>query len=186
MLARIAAVLLLSTLMFAQATTPAATPQAAPAAPAAMPEAKPGDVDTLDHIIAAVYDVISGPAGQARDWERFKSLFIPEARLIPNGVRDGAAFHRVLSPAEFAQRNTAAASQQGFFEREVSRQQQRYGAIAHIFSTYESRHEKEGEVFARGINSFQFLWDGKRWYVVTILWDSERPDNKIPAEYQKK
>jgi len=151
-----------------------------------MPAAKPGDVDSIDHIIAAVYDVISGPAGQARDWDRFRSLFIPEGRLIPNTVRpDGTVVRRVLSVDEFASRSGAATAQQGFFENELSRKQEVFDNIAHIFSTYESRHEKGGQPFARGINSFQLLRDGQRWYIVTIMWEAESPKVPIPAEYQK-
>jgi len=55
--------------------------------------------------------------------------------------------------------------------------------MAQVFSTYESRHEKDGAPFARGINSIQLLWDGGRWWVATILWDSERPDNPILPQY---
>src|SRR2546428_497033 len=88
-----------------QPPAPAPAPNPSPATAPAMPEARAQDVDTVDHIIAALYDVISGPAGQARDWERFRSLFIPEARLIPNGMRpDGSTTHRILSPADYVER----------------------------------------------------------------------------------
>jgi hypothetical protein len=39
--------------------------------------------------------------------------------------------------------------------------------------------------FARGINSFQLIHDGKRWWVLTIFWEGERPDNPIPQKYIK-
>jgi hypothetical protein len=165
-------------------SSPTQSPSAAPAA--SMPAAKPADVDTIDHIIAAIYDVISGPAGQARDWDRFRSLFIAEARLIPNNVRDGEALHRVLSPDQYVERARQGFAQQGFFESEASRKQERFANIAHIFSTYESRREKAGQPFARGINSIQLLYDGKRWYVVTIMWQAEDPKHPLPAEYVHK
>ncbi len=180
---RFAALLLLGSFAFAQAPAPSAPQPPAPA-PAAMPEARPQDVDTIDHIVAALYDVISGPAGAPRDWNRFRSLFLPEARLIPNGVREGVAFHRVLSVDDYVQRAAQNTAQNGFFESETARRQQRFGAIAHVFSTYESRRERTAAPFARGINSIQLLYDGKRWYLTTIVWDSERPDNPIPAEYR--
>ena len=187
---RPALVLLLSaSFVFAQA--PATQQPASPATPPAattssMPQAKPGDVDTIDHIIAACYDVISGPAGQARDWDRFRSLFIPEGRLIPNGVRpDGTTTHRVLSVEDYVSRASGGFAQQGFFESESSRKEEHFDNIVHIFSTYESRHEKGGQPFARGINSFQLLRDGQRWYIVTIMWEAESPKVPIPAEYQK-
>src|SRR5512141_837106 len=92
-----------------QSAAPATQTPAAPAQPTAAPAAAAADVDTLDHIIAALYDVISGPQGQARDWNRFKSLFLPEGRLIPNGIRpDGTVTHSVLSPDDYVKRASGA------------------------------------------------------------------------------
>ena len=42
-------------------------------------EANPADVASIDAIMKAVYDVISGDAGQKRDWDRFRSLFYKDA-----------------------------------------------------------------------------------------------------------
>jgi hypothetical protein len=185
------AVLLLST-SFAIAqqpapATPAQTPATAPqtsATPASA--AAPGDVDSVDHIIAALYDVISGPAGQPRDWNRFRSLFLSEGRLIPNSVRpDGGIVHTVLTVEDYVTRASRGFAQQGFWENESARTQQRFANIAHVFSTYESRHEKGGQPFARGINSIQLLHDGHRWFIVTVMWQAESPQAPIPPEYQK-
>ena len=184
-----ALVLLLISASLAAAQQPAATaPQSATATSQAAetPAAKPGDVDSVDHIIAALYDVISGPAGQPRDWNRFRSLFLPEGRLVPNNVAaDGTITHRVLSADDYAKRASGAFAQQGFFENESARTQERFANIAHIFSTYESRHEKGGPPFARGINSIQLLHDGHRWFIVTVMWQAESPKAQIPPEYQK-
>lgn len=158
---------------------PAATPAPQPA-----PEAKPADVASPDAILAATYDVISGPPGD-RDWNRFYSLFIPDARLISTGKgKDGAMRIRSVSPEEYAKLAGAYFQKNGFFERESSRKSERYGNITQIFSTYESRNTAADErPFARGINSFQLYFDGKRWWVVTIFWLEESPDNPIPKEY---
>ena len=48
-------------------------------------QADPKDVASIDAIMKAVYDVISGDAGKLRDWDRFRSLFHKDARLIPSG-----------------------------------------------------------------------------------------------------
>jgi|SRR5512133_2088891 hypothetical protein len=168
------------------ATPSPQAPAAATAQAAEASAAKPGDVDSVDHIIAALYDVISGPAGQPRDWNRFRSLFLPEGRLIPNNVRpDGTITHGVLSPDDYVKRASGALAQQGFFENESARTQERFANIAHIFSTYESRHEKGGQPFARGINSIQLLHDGHRWFIVTVMWQAESAQAPIPPEYQK-
>jgi hypothetical protein len=72
-----------------------------------------------------------------------------------------------------------------FYESEVSRKVEQFGAIAHVFSTYESRHAPEEKPFSRGINSIQLFNDGKRWWVVTIFWDSERDGLALPEKYLK-
>jgi hypothetical protein len=128
---------------------------------------------------------ISGPAGEARDWDRWRSLFIEEARLIPVGrTPDGAVRHRVMTPEDYVQMSGDALERNGFFEVEVGRVTEAFGQIAHLFSAYESRRNTDdAEPFARGINSFQLMNDGTRWWVVSIMWDSERPDNPIPDRY---
>ena len=161
-----------------------ATRAAAPATTAA-PAPRPEDVGSEDAIIAALYGAISGPAGQKRDWVRFRSLFIPEARLIVARPPrpEGPLPPRVMSVEDYI--NTAGATlEAGFFEREISRISESFGGVTHRFSTYESRARAEDpQPFARGINSIQLLNDGRRWWVVTVFWDSERPNNPIPAKY---
>ncbi len=161
---------------------------AAAAAAAPPPAAAPADVESIDAIVAALYDVISGPAGQQRDWDRFRSLFIPGARLIPTGrTPDGAGAHRVLSPEDYLQRNGAALERNGFFEREIGRRLDRFGNVAQVFSAYDSRRTaSDAEPFARGINSIQLWNDGTRWYVVTIFWQAETPATPIPPEYLRR
>src|SRR5207247_483704 len=141
----------------ARAQTPTPTPPTTPAqAVTAMPAANPADVATIDSMVAALYDVISGPPG-ARNWDRFRSLFIAGARLIPTGRRQtGEVGSRVLSPDDYVQRSAPLIEKNGFFEREISRRTEQFGNIAHIFSTYESRHAKDdAQPFQRGIN---FAW----------------------------
>src|SRR5947209_20176373 len=113
---------ILSSTMTTHSQTP--TPQAQPApsqTPASSPPANPADVTTIESTVAALYDVISGPAGK-RNWDRFRSLFIPGARLIANGVRPtGEVVSRVMTVEDYAQRNGPFFEKQGFFEREAAR-----------------------------------------------------------------
>ena len=149
------------------------------------PQAKAGDVDTLEHILAAVYDSISGPAGP-RDWERFRSLFAVGARLIPTR-RDagGKATANVLTVDEYIQGSQRYFDKEGFYESAVANRVEQWDRIAHVWSTYESRHAKGEKPFARGINSFQFLFDGSRWWVVTVYWEGEDAAHPVPEKYMK-
>lgn len=149
-------------------------------------EADPADVASLDSIMKAVYDVISGDAGKGRDWDRFRSLFYDGARLIPTSkdAKTGVIAAHALSPDEYVKRVEPFFAKQGFFERETARRVETYGAVTHVFSTYESRHSAADKTpFARGINSFQLFNDGKRWWVMTIYWQAETPELPIPTKY---
>jgi hypothetical protein len=166
------------------AAAPAAPQTPAPAAAPAHPAA-PADVTSMDAILKSVYDVISGPAGQKRDWDRFRSLFYEGARLVPaTRPADGPPRARVLSVEDYVTRASGNMTTQGFYEKEVARRVDQFGAIAQVFSTYESRRsESDPKPFARGINSIQLYFDGTRYWIVTIFWDAERPDNPLPSKY---
>lgn len=147
-------------------------------------EADPDDVESVDAIIDALYDVISGDEGEARDWDRFSSLFLPGADLVPTLVTpDGSIRHVVWSPEQYVERNGEALEEIGFYETEIGRTTEEFGNLVHAFSTYESRAGSNGDVFQRGINSIQLLWNGERWFIVNIAWDQERDGNEIPDRY---
>jgi hypothetical protein len=181
--------LLTSSVARAQAPTPQPSPlinQPAPSAqPPASPAANAADVASIDSILNAVYDVISGPAGKKRDWDRMRSLFIPGARLIPTGPRPGNSYgSRVLTVEDYVARGTTLFEKEGFFEKEIARRTESFGQIAHVFSTYEARHSVADEKpFIRGINSIQLMNDGKRWWIVTIFWQAEDAQNPLPEKY---
>ncbi len=144
------------------------------------------DVESIDAIVTALYDVISGDAGVARDWERFRSLFAPNATLSPVGQTEGGSSYgrRVITPDEYAADVGDLLEADGFHEIEIHRVTEKYGRIAHLFSTYESRRAaSDPEPFARGINSIQLMHDGSRWWIVSIFWLGEGPDHPIPAKY---
>ncbi|MGI8924412.1 MAG: hypothetical protein ACR2HJ_10310 [Fimbriimonadales bacterium] len=145
------------------------------------------DAESIDAIIHSVYDVISGPAGKERDWERMRSLFVPDARLIAVGKRAGGeVVRRSMTVDEYIETSGPVLKERGFFEKEIARRTEHYGNISHAFSTYEARSKAEDEKpFMRGINSFQLYNDGKRWWVVTIYWQAEDASTPLPKKYLK-
>ena len=186
------AVLALSTTALAQAAATAAPvrPAGSIAGHSGWPVAKPEDVKSPEAILNAVYSVISGGKGEPRDWDRMRSLFIPDARLIPAvaaSAANGGAAHSdavVLSVDGYIERSNGRLTSDGFFEHSVHNEIEQFGNIVQVWSTYESRHAlDDAKPFARGINSFQLLKDGDRYWVVNIFWDSESPTKPIPAKY---
>lgn len=155
--------------------------------PASAPVANPADVASIDAIITAAYEAISGPAGQKRDWDRDRSLFIPGARLIPTAAEpggDGKIAPQILDVDGFIARVEPYFEKNGFFEKEIARRTEQFGHIAHVWSTYESRHkEDDPKPFMRGINSIQLFYDNERWWIVGIYWQQESDEDPIPEQY---
>lgn len=175
---------LLLSLMLAAAgvraqTAPAAEPTQAATAPT---------YSTIDSVIDALYDTISGPAEKERDWDRLRSLFAPQGHMTVQGPnKAGQMTTRVLSVSEYVSRVTPMFAKDGFFERELTRSTDVYAQIAHVLSTYEARHvSADSKPFARGINSIQLVNDGGRWYIQSLLWQAETEKQPIPAKYLPK
>ena len=146
--------------------------------------ARPEDVSNLDGIMKAFYEVISGPAGQPRQWSRDRTLYISDIRFVAMSVdKSGKPIPHIASHQQFVDASDPSVVKEGFFESEIHRVTERFGNIAHILSTYESRTKAGGPVIARGINSIELFWDGTRWWIASAIWDDERPDNPIPAQY---
>jgi hypothetical protein len=187
--AALAVLALSTTALLAQAAAPA-RPVGSIAGHSGWPAAKPEDVKSPEAILNAVYSVISGGKGQARDWDRMRSLFVPDARLIPAvaaSAANGGAAHSdaiFLTVDGYIERSGSRLTSDGFFEHSIHNEIEQFGNIVQVWSTYESRHSpNDKKPFARGINSFQLLKDGDRYWVVNIFWDSESPAKPIPAKY---
>lgn len=138
------------------------------------------DLGSIDGIVTAIYDTISGPAGD-RDWDQERSLFVPGARLVPSGSPNGMPVGVMDVEGYIATRAPYFAAND-IWEVEVGRQTFTFGRFAHVVSSYEARHSPDGPVAFAGINSVQLWNDGSRWWIVSLMWDNERPGVAIPAE----
>ncbi|RKH09362.1 nuclear transport factor 2 family protein [Corallococcus praedator] len=156
---------------------------------AQLPAPKPEDVKSIDSLLKALYDVISGPGGTPRDWQRFRSLFYPGATLVPlvHSPTAPGLHARPFTPEEYIALATGASSTQGFFEKETQRQSLGYGDLVQVMSTYEARGTPDGPVIAKGVNSIQVFNDGQRWWVMHIVWLDEKTSGlKVPADLTRK
>jgi len=143
------------------------------------------DVKSVDAVVAALYDVISGEPNTPRDWDRFRNLFKPETRLIPTRKTEtGELTLKTLTPEEYIQLFSSRIST-GFFERELHRNTETFGTVTHLFSAYETKEKKDGPVTNRGINSIQLFYDNHRYYVINIFWCAESMGFPLPEKYLK-
>jgi hypothetical protein len=141
------------------------------------------DVETLDGIVAAFYDVVSTEPGGEADWSRDSTLYVADVRFTileprPNG---GATARRVSHGTYAAESNGFLSA--GFLEREIHREVHRFGPMVQLFSTYEwSRGGGSGRG-GRGVNSMQLHYDGQRWWIVGVMWMGESERHPIPARF---
>jgi len=147
---------------------------------AAAATANAADLAAIDRAITSVYQVISGPPGQKRDFDKMRSLFAPNATLKaigPKGLRGG-------SLEDYIARNKEVLEREGFTESELGRRVELWGNLATAWSSYDGR-TANGSFHERGINSFQLVKVDGKWLVASILWQEETPAFPLPKNMIK-
>jgi hypothetical protein len=139
------------------------------------------DVASIDGIVHALYEVISGPAGALRDWDRERKLFYPGAKLAPTRpAPEGGGIVDFFDLEGYIASRSPMFEKDSFFETEIARREFVFGNIAHVLSSYELARAPGAKPFVRGVNSIQLFHDGRRWWVLSIAWDNERPGHPLP------
>ncbi|MDQ6894485.1 MAG: hypothetical protein M3167_17645 [Acidobacteriota bacterium] len=147
----------------------------------------PADAASVESIVAAYYSAMSHGPGKPPDFERLRGIVLYVGMIVPpKTAAENFTVSDVDALADRYQKGAAGkdSSATGLLEREIGRRIDCFGTVCHVCSTYESRHtELDARPFERGIRSMQLLRDGKRWWIASVTWDLERPDNPIPAQY---
>ena len=146
--------------------------------------ARPEDVASIEAIVKASYETISGGVGVPRQWGRDESLFDPNVRFVAveRDPKSGAIVAMITTHQEFVDEADESTVKEGFTERELAHKIERYGNVATVLSSYEGKNASTGKVVTRGVNIFQLYFDGKRWWILSMVWDQETPANPIPPD----
>jgi uncharacterized protein YciI len=155
-------------------TTPAAPPT---------PAADPADVSTIAGIMHAYYDVINGPPGQPRQWERDRTLYMPGAMFVSMSEQDGRPVVTPMTPQGYRENAGPYFLEYGAYEVEVGSRIERFGNVAQVRTVGEFRHSPDSPVLARYVNYVLLYWDGTRWWISGAIWDEERPGTEIPGDW---
>jgi hypothetical protein len=140
------------------------------------------DVETIDGIVAAFYDVVSGSAGEAPDRARDESLHLGGARLGITAQRPGGRAELETMDLEGYHARYGGARPGPFYEREIHREVRRYGSLAQVWSTYEASASPGGPPMFRGVTSMQLFHDGERWWIAAWFDQRELPGHPLPGE----
>jgi hypothetical protein len=142
------------------------------------------DAESIDAIVRAMYEVISGPKGAPRQWGRDETLYLPGTRFMWTD-RDGPGAPHLINVdhQEAVDLLDGEMVEEGYFAREIHRTTQVFGTVGHVFSTYESRNSVNGPVVGRGVNDLQLVYDGHRWWIASLAFDEEGPGRAIPKEF---
>ena len=150
-------------------------------------EADPADVATPEAVMEALYASIQRAPGERYDWDRNLSLFLPTARLIPNTEQTGGAFvaHTPVGFMETVEAFTVVGGpdDKGFQEEQIAATVERFGDVAHVFSTYRKHFWNDATILGRGVNSVQMVWSEGRWWITSVVWDEEAGAGPLPARY---
>lgn len=147
--------------------------------PATQPLA--ADVETIEGIVTAFYQVVSGPQDTPRQWDRDGTLYLPGVTFTPSDVQNGVPSARTMTKEAWVAEADSFLVASGFVERELHRVTEQFGNVARVASSYEWQ-TADGQT-GRGVNFIHLFHDGDRWWITHATWDSERPDNPIPAAY---
>jgi len=145
-----------------------------------MPAADPADVGSIEGLVRGSYQVISGPAGQPRQWERDRTFYAPGATFVSVWEEKGRIQTKVMTPEQYRRDFKIG---EGFDEYEVGRRIERYGNVAQVRSVAEVRTPVGGPVTDRFVNYFNLFWDGTRWWIAGMVWQQEGPSTPIPSEW---
>jgi hypothetical protein len=148
---------------------------------------RPDDVSSIDGMIKAYYEVVSGPAGQPRDWGRDATLYIPGIRFVMIGKnKSGKTDSQSMSHQEFVDGGDASMVVKGFYEHEIHRITHRAGDVAHVLSTSEHTGSPNGPAQGRSIDSLDLYWDGSRWWIASATIWEVAPGDSLPSEFLPK
>lgn len=142
------------------------------------------DWESPEAIVHALYETISADAGATRDWDRYRALFLDGARLsVAMDSKIGSGIMVMESEEAIAQTESAYAAT-GFHEIPLVTKVEQHGLLASVMSSFEIRlRRSDKEPLMRGLNHFQLLNDGERWWIVSNVGTVETPASPLPEAF---
>jgi hypothetical protein len=134
------------------------------------------DWKSPESIISALYQTISAEPGVQRNWVRFRELFFDNAEMLMT-IQSSQFSGIIASDIETLITQTDSAyGKTGFHEVEIAQKIIKYGHMANVYSSFEIKLKAlDDKPLMKGLNHFQLLFDGDRWWIIsnTSILDSK-------------
>jgi hypothetical protein len=152
----------------------------------AAPVARSSDVSSPEALLSALHDSVSGPAGPV-DWNRFRSLFLPSARLGSSTTDSkGVARITLASPEELIKSGASERERVPWYEVILVKRIQRFDNIAVAYYSHDNRSSPDGGVVQQSVNVCEMLYDGTRWWILSDIWNVVPKSTKLPPDLDPK
>ncbi len=116
----------------------------------------PSDLATVDAVISALYESTRHTSEKPQDWERFRSLFVPNAVLV-QAASIGSFEYSIDSFIEEAQYFRDRDPTEDWYETELARETHQLDDVAHVFSVNVFGPSTEGSQPKRYTHSFNLV-----------------------------
>ena len=145
------------------------------------------DTSSVQNLLDAYYNCISGPIGQKRDFDRLKNLFHPTVKFTYSywNTEGTKASVMVFKSVEEYISKLGYLDKKGFYEQEIANKTNQFGAVIQVFSSYKYWVEDRSIPSNRGVTSYEIFYDGNRYWFLSMFWMSENEKYRIPAKYVK-
>ena len=140
------------------------------------------DVKSVDAIINAYYDVVSGSSSEPWEFERDKYIHSKNAiitRLDENGKAESHTLEAEYIPIGLSPK-------EDFYEKELKRVVSKFGNISQVWSAFEIRTDLKTESNIRGLNSVQLHYENGRWFIDSWTCEMESEKNNLVTEFLNK
>lgn len=144
------------------------------------------DISSIENLSKAYYETLSGPIGKKRDWNRLKNLFHQDARLVYSSFDKSSKKNNLLQmTVDDYIAKLGYTEKLGFYEEEYLSITEGFSSVFQVWNSYHFKTADE-KIKGQGITSYQIVFDGNEYKILSMLWCLEDERDKIPKKYIRK
>ncbi|SCZ00860.1 nuclear transport factor 2 family protein [Alkaliphilus peptidifermentans] len=130
----------------------------------------------IQYAIDKFYKIISGSAGERRNWNEFKSLFFSEDSSLASMKynADKECITKGMDVESYIVGLCDFLKSNDFYEYGFNYEIKVIGSIASVYSEYAAKRKKEdSNIIKSGVNLVQLIHNGHEWKIHSMLWQDQ-------------